>query len=379
MQSEAIQSETIKYQEAWTPQIIPDPDSPGKFRINDVPIFEVHDNRGFDYDADWMAQCIQHQQKDKRERNFLPRLIKGHTPEDRDARTEQPAAGFLDNYKFDARSGWLRADFVGMSQATADEIKDNHWPGRSVEVIPDQYSIPVVAMLGESPPFFKLPDVRFQDHSKAIRYSVEINAMKTDDKKKTDAKPAVADDKPEKYKGKKKHEDDISEDERDMFRKFMAFMADEECKKNMSNDDPDKNMDDKNMDKHQETVSREKYDNLLARTVKLEDDNERAQWRQKFSLAQIPEGRIDVGENIDLIMSIPKDQREKYFENITKAVARPSRDKVMEDAKAPVQAGTQRELGSFRKYCEDNRERYNLADPTQYAAAMKDWRAENAA
>jgi len=354
----------------WRPQILPDPDHPEKFKIPDVPIFECHKSRGFDCDEEWMERCIENQQRDKLSRNFLPRLIKGHTPENRDLRPELPAAGFLDNYKFDAARGWLTADFVGLNKETAEEIRDNPWPGRSVEVVPDKFSIPVVAMLGESPPFFKLPDIRFQDEPKALCYQMELRPM--DDKKADENKKPAED--------KKDYQDDkdISEKEKELFRRFRKFMEEEGKEEKKQDDEEDtkkmkKSSDDKPA-KYAGYIEREKYDALYGEVKELQRKNQESEWRQKFSALRIPKGRIDVDENIQLIMDLPEAKRQNYFAQITKAVAGPTDGKVMEDAAIEALHGSDAEFGTFTKYCEENKDKYDFSRGGEYSKAVKDWR-----
>jgi hypothetical protein len=129
----------------------------GTFNILEVPIFELGEHRGTKYDENWASDAVANFSTLKG-KNFLPRVIVGHT----DDKSENPAVGFLDNLKVQGKQ--VMAGLVNLKKEIFEQIKDKAWPSRSVEVNPEKKKFTALALLGGTEPFFPFEpiDVKFQ-------------------------------------------------------------------------------------------------------------------------------------------------------------------------------------------------------------------------
>jgi hypothetical protein len=130
----------------------PELQADGRYAVRGVPIFETHERDGIGkVDSKWMYACCD-DQKLKAANGFKPRLIVGHTTEDGTG-PEKPVVGFLDNYRFDAKDGWLYADYVDIAPEDLPLLK--RFPGRSAEASVTKPAINTVALLGRNPALFQ--------------------------------------------------------------------------------------------------------------------------------------------------------------------------------------------------------------------------------
>jgi len=120
----------------------------GTFSILDVPVFELGEHKGFAYDAAWATEAINNFNTLK-EKGRLPRVIVGHTAEG----VEKKALGFWDNLRL--IGNMFVTDLIKIKEKVFEEIKNQEWPGRSVEVNPDKKKFTALALLGGSEPYFE--------------------------------------------------------------------------------------------------------------------------------------------------------------------------------------------------------------------------------
>lgn len=337
----------IVYRAAWYPRIVTQAN--GKYSVCDVPIFTRHEREGHKYDDAWFSKAVETQRTD-RAGGFLPRLIKGHTPDSPNVRGENPSWGFLDNYRYDAASGWLYADYVDLTADVKDEIVAGRWPGRSVEVVPGKYAIRAVAMLGESVPWFKLPDLKFSEQyagESVVCYSITAPA-KQPEPELTNMSDIID---PTKYA--------------ELNTKLQAAeskIAAIEASKTQGDT------------KYSELLGR--VDTLVADNAALKDSAERDRWTAKYAEKRIPEGRLDVKANVEMLMDLPTDKREKYFDLSIKGLTAPSRKPAEEVANAAgtvaPEPGTQRYMDAFSVFMDkpENKTKYS----GKYADAARDFR-----
>jgi len=137
----------------------------GSYTIRDVPIFKTHSDRGFECNEEWMRDAIRNHQKFK-EMGYRPMIIIGHNQKG----TEKKAVGFLDNLRFDPQSGILHADLVKLPEALVNEIKQNAWPNRSVEILPKSRRILALALLGGTTSHFALPQMVYERGGEQSRW-----------------------------------------------------------------------------------------------------------------------------------------------------------------------------------------------------------------
>lgn len=323
---------TLKYRGPiqFTPERQPD----GKWTIRGVPIFECHESDDPNYcrkvDSAWMYACVRDQQELKAG-GFLPRLFIGHT-DDQPGSPEKPVVGYLDNYRFDPKENWLFADYVGIEDKDIEAVK--RFPGRSVEASKVKPAIRGVALLGATPPYFKLPDVKFKEGEQIARYSVETQTMPVD--------PKAAESSASSPKSAEEQAD------YEKFRKYMAMYEAEkktnepapapEPKPALKKDDPEKKEPAVAEQKFNDTEAAAKYAELTtkyeslvtanrdqaAKIVALEEAGERATWTAKYAEARIPANRIDIPAKVDLLMKMPKDVRQAFYDDSLKGLVAPA-------------------------------------------------------
>lgn len=360
-----------------------------------------------------MYQCVANQ-KEQKAKGYLPRLIIGHTSDAPNA-PEMPVAAYLDNYTYNPRDKWLYADYVDVPEDLKNQIEANKWPGRSAEANRREPRVEVVALLGGTPPYFKLPDLKyaagdsklyiFSECHMATKAKSEMRALYDD----ISAMNKPAD--PENPAGPKV--DPKAEDEQyakfcELMKRFLAkaFAEDaappadknadaayaaeqervkaEEAKKQETEKMSAQNQGELTI-KYQELEKRAKQSEdritgLLARVDKSEADKaeletklERQEWTAKYQEKRIPKGRIDIEANVDLLMGVKKDDRQKYFDQSLKNIAAPSTTPVkQESGGAPVMAGSEEEAAAIKEYFEANKEKLNYS----YSAAQKKYREE---
>ncbi len=311
----------------------------GKYAIRRVPIFECHTSSDPNYckkvDAAWMYAAIRDQQ-DLKAKGFLPRVFVGHTDDSPGAK-EKPVVCYLDNYAFDAADQWLYADYVEIEPEDREILK--RFPGRSVEANKVTPAIRGLALLGGTPPYFKLPDVRFSEGEAIARYSVEIPPMPID--------PKAAE---------SNAQNPMAPEEKADYEKFCRYMAMYEASKAPAIPpvEPGKNPDDKtkepeskepsmadkktDAEKFADAASTAKYAEVTAKydalTVEnramavkiaaLEEGAEKDAWRAKYAEARIPKERLNIEDCIGDILALPTERRQKYFDNTIRNVRGPS-------------------------------------------------------
>lgn len=126
------------------------------YTIKNVPIFEMHNDRGFPCDQNWMTEAINNHLKYKSQGHRPPIIIGHNTPGN-----EKEAIGFLDNLVL--RGKQLYADLVRIPKQWKEKIVTNAYPSRSVEVLPTSKRILALALLGGTTPYFPLPQMVYQD------------------------------------------------------------------------------------------------------------------------------------------------------------------------------------------------------------------------
>lgn len=355
----------------------PEKTSNGRYTLRGVPIFECHTREDIGtVDRKWMQECIKNQQAEKA-RGFLPRLIVGHNSDNPDAQ-QKPTVGFLDNYRYDEATGWLFADYVDIEEEDLPLLK--RFPGRSAEANVKKPMIDVVALLGGTPPYFRLPDVKFKHREDIAYYSLEIPVMNTDPEKigQPSATPKSGDD--------------------EEFKKFCSYMAryeEEKAKKEKErNDDQPKKDDEKyeaqkgmltgasskqlakafgNMradgrppsegDRYSDSDLTAKYSNLLSRVDELTRTNaelaakhESAEWRAKYASAHVPAGRINIDEEVAFLMDLPEEKRQLYFDRSIRSIPSPSTKRVEKaDPGSKPEPGSPEEAAAVKKYAEEKK------------------------
>jgi len=135
------------------------------FSIKDVPIFEIHDTRGFSCDQNWMNEAISNHDAKKAD-GFRPMVIVGHNR--KGAPDEKTAVGFIDNLQIKGKR--LFADLVRMPATVIEKIRTNQYPNRSVEILPNAKRILALALLGGTTPHFALPQMVYENEEEAHWY-----------------------------------------------------------------------------------------------------------------------------------------------------------------------------------------------------------------
>jgi hypothetical protein len=134
----------------------------GKYTIRDVPIFQVHDTR-FNCDQQWLVDAINNHNRHK-ERGWLPPIILGHNLRGPAKKEEKRAVGFFDNLRLIGNE--VYADLIRIPKWLLDQIRDNAYPSRSCEVLPNSKRITALALLGGTTPYFSLPSLMFDNTDK---------------------------------------------------------------------------------------------------------------------------------------------------------------------------------------------------------------------
>lgn len=130
----------------------------GSYNVLSVPIFELGSHKGEKYDDDWFQKTKElHEKQEKAD--YMPGVIIGHN----DGKEEKPVIGFLKNLQLKGKT--VLADIVKIAETAFNDIKDRKYPHRSVEIWKGKPGITALALLGGTPPYFKLPilEVAFQE------------------------------------------------------------------------------------------------------------------------------------------------------------------------------------------------------------------------
>ena len=98
----------------------------GLYTLRDVPIFEMHENRGFECNEEWMKGAIANFNSQKAA-GYRPVVIIGHNVKGQ----EKENQGFVDNLKLKGQK--LYADITRVSKSLKEKILSNAYPSRSVE------------------------------------------------------------------------------------------------------------------------------------------------------------------------------------------------------------------------------------------------------
>ena len=342
----------------------------GKWAIRGVPIFECHTREDIGkVDANWMYAAIAEQKRLKAD-GFLPRLIVGHTSEEPNA-NEKGIVGYLDNYRYNEADQWLYADYVEIEEEDLPLLK--RLPGRSAEAGIKRPSINTVALLGGTPPYFKLPDVRFASREPVALYSVEIPQMATDPKSQESNASSP-----------------VSPEEKADYAKFCRYMKAYEAEKataapvkTPAEADGTKPFDatdegpahDAKMAGLRESGNmawnpkkdaadpelKAKYAEIIetsraqaAKIVSLEEAGEKSRWLAKYHDARIPAGRMDIGAKVDLLMSLPHNVRQAFYDDSLRGITAPATKPLPKDeVGAAPEPGSQEEADAVKaKYGE---------------------------
>ncbi len=140
----------------------------GTFTIRDVPVFELGEHRGFNYDDEWARRAMANFRTMKAEHGYAATVIIGHTTDD--PKGERPAVGFMDNLRLVGKR--FIADLVHIGKDLFEQIKAGNWPYRSIEVFDNLAQITAVALLGGTPPYMKTAPLMFGDErGKWVRFN----------------------------------------------------------------------------------------------------------------------------------------------------------------------------------------------------------------
>ena len=126
------------------------------FTIQGVPIFEMHTDRGFPCNTEWMNAAIKNHLHHK-EGGYRPTIFVGHNVRGQ----EKESVGFLDNLVL--RGKRLYADYVRVPKIMKEKIARNAFPSRSVEILPKSKRILALALLGSTTPHFPLPQMTYEE------------------------------------------------------------------------------------------------------------------------------------------------------------------------------------------------------------------------
>ena len=149
------------------------------FTVKEVPIFQMHADRGFPCDAVWMDTAVQNHALLKAG-GYRPTIVVGHN---RKGGVEKESVGFLDNLVVKGKR--LYADLVRIPKAIKEKIVKNAYPNRSVEVLPKSKRILCMALLGGTTPHFPLPQVVYENKEESEWHNYDwSNEMLTDEQKK---------------------------------------------------------------------------------------------------------------------------------------------------------------------------------------------------
>jgi hypothetical protein len=158
-----------------------EPDGKGFFKILNVPIFQQHTNRGFDCNDEWMQDAITDFTA-RRAQGYRPVIVVGHNDRNtkQKLKVEKKAYGFLDNLR--QKGQLLYADMVKIPAKLMAAIKSNHYPNRSVEILPRSRRILALALLGGTSPHFTLPQMVFKNEEESIWFRSPEMGMSAEDK-----------------------------------------------------------------------------------------------------------------------------------------------------------------------------------------------------
>lgn len=353
----------------------------GKFTMHDIPIFTLHERDGGKFDMHWMKKAI-HKQKINRNKGFLPRLIIGHN--DDDGVVEKPAVGALDGFYFNPADGWLYADYVDVPAGTVEEIKNGDWPGRSIECFPNDHEITALALLGGTPPFFRMPDIRYGADRKLsgpkLHYSLEGVSMFKNKKGKTkkayvhEGDPEDADQRiealvrrivGEMLSGRMDAQDEHEDDER------VDSMHEGE-----EHDDKKENA---AMSAATQELSK-KYKAVEAHASRLQSEvdelkteNERDRWVHKYTQLRVPASQMNIDEEVDFILELPESGRQKYFDKVTRHIPKPRGPQQVLDAQY-IAVDADGDQAAIKAHYEDNKDKF----PGDMMAAARDYRVRKA-
>ena len=134
----------------------------GFYTIKDVPVFEMHTDRGFPCDVAWMKTAITNHNHYKQQ-GYRPTIIIGHNVKGQ----EKESVGFLDTLVLKGKR--LYADLVRVPKEIKEKIVRNSYPSRSVEVLPSSKRILTLALLGGTTPHFALPQMAYEESTEETR------------------------------------------------------------------------------------------------------------------------------------------------------------------------------------------------------------------
>ena len=371
----------------------------GNFAVRNVPIFEIHEDRGWDCSPEWMRDTVDQQFNDKRERQFLPRLIEGHTSEEED----KPARGSLDNFRFDEKEGILYADILDISIELKERLEAGEFPGRSVEVYPEQNRISALALLGGHKPAFQLPDMKFnnkdneQEQSqkeKAMFYTFQysdtpITEDDTDQKSKARETPQIAENEDTTDKSalrelivevvnnmQTQKEENMSKDEKTIDPKDEVVVEEEATIVEKESE--------VSVPEHAEVSSQDYADQQVkiegleaanlaqsAELLELRYTAQKIEWNQKYQDLRVPTNILNVEDHVEAIMKLPQEHRESYFDGTSKLAKGPSIVSTKIETEGVTDTGII-DQGDIEKYYEDNKAKYR----GDYARACKDYKDE---
>lgn len=162
------------------------PDGDNLFRINNVPVFQAYSHpKRPPVDEKFLDDMVLSfwSMRDACSSEFgddycwLPKVHIGHT-DDRDM-TERPVGAFVDNLRRIGNT--LYCDIRFVERDLLDTLRKGAFPDRSIELDYDNRRLISVALLGATPPFFKLPQMRqFSDSKDASKLSGAVARFSQD-------------------------------------------------------------------------------------------------------------------------------------------------------------------------------------------------------
>jgi hypothetical protein len=124
----------------------------GTVNVTQLPIFQLGEHRGYDYNQEWADQVIATHNQLKSEYGFKPPVFIGHKEKEGE---EKPAVGLFDNLRL--------VDDILVADMRVGKQFVNEFPYRSVEVSKSSHDITGLALLGATPPHFKFEPISFKE------------------------------------------------------------------------------------------------------------------------------------------------------------------------------------------------------------------------
>lgn len=131
--------------------------SDGSYTIKGVDIFALGvDERTKKLNEKWFDDIALKQFQEERKNGFLPIAHVGHTKDDPEHDKERPRVAFMDNLRREGKM--VKVDLTGIPETVFNELKDDPFPNRSVELKKKNRGFRSLALLSSTEPHFKLPN-----------------------------------------------------------------------------------------------------------------------------------------------------------------------------------------------------------------------------